>query len=328
MKKMMNIILCLLLVAAFGCSKSNENAAQAVKAQTTNITVAQYGHLLIYYPIYLAEQKGFYKKNNLNVSFSSTGGDDKTFAAVSSNSAFFGVADPAFVAIAREKGLKAKIVGTLVNGAPMWIVSKEKIDVNDSNALMNKKIMTYPSPSTSYTLLSEIIKSLGDKARGATIVQGAFGTEIPMMETNKADAIFTIEPVVSTAVDRGYHVIYSAKNNFGELAFTGISVLDENVVKNPELIKSFLLSVQQAMDFLNTNFDEAVELASKEFPETKKTIIKEALKRMVDEKVIPDSLRTSENAWNKSLEIRKEVGDLKTIPPFNEVVTNQFIPGK
>lgn len=270
MKKFFIIVL-LCVMALSGCSKGKE---EAPKTQPTKVTVAQYGHLLIYYPIYLAQQKGFYGKNNLDVNFVSTGGDDKTFAAVSSGSAFIGVADPVFVAIAREKGLKAKIVGTLIDGAPMWIVSKEKVDMSSKDALKNKKIMTYPSPSTSYTLLNEIIKSLKPKTSGATIVQGAFGTELAMLESNQADAIYTIEPVASTAADKGYHVIFSAMNTFGPMAFTGISVLDESVTKNPEKIKSFLLSVQQAIEFLNSNFDESVELASKEFPETKKTIIR------------------------------------------------------
>jgi len=326
MKRILSLLVCLVLITSFGCSKGKEVENQTQKAQVTNVTVAQFGHLLIYYPIYLAAQKGFYEKNNLNVNFVSTGGDDKTFAAVSSKSAFFGVADPAFVAIAREKGLKAKIVATLIDGAPMWIVSKEKIDMNSSNALKNKRIMTYPSPSTSYTLLSEVIKTLKPKTNGATIVQGAFGTEFATVESNQADAIYTIEPVASTAVDKGYYVIFSAKDLFGPMSFTGISVLDESIEKNPEMIRSFLMSVQEAIDFLNANFDEAVELAAKEFPETKKTIIRDALKRMTDEKVIPTSLTTSETSWNKALDIRKKVGDLKTTLPMNEVVTNQFIP--
>lgn len=323
MRKTLFILLCLLLI--LGCNKGKEQT-QKTKLQKT--TVAQYGHLLIYYPIYLANQKGFYEKNNLDVTFVSTGGDDKTFAAVSSKSAFFGVADPVFVAIAREKGLNATVVGTLIDGAPMWIISKEKINMESEDALQNKRIMTYPSPSTSYTLLSEIIKTLKPKTAGATIVQGAFGTEMAMVESNQADAIYSIEPVVSTAVENGYNVIFSAMDSFGQMSFTGISVLDESIVNAPEIIKSFLLSVQQAIDFLNSHFDEAVELAVQEFPETKKSIIRNALKRMIDEKVIPDTLKTSEVSWSKALEIRKKSGDLQIIPVFGEVVSNQFLPEK
>lgn len=322
MKRFLTIILCISLLA--GCTKAKEQAQAPVK----KVTVAQYAHLLIYYPIYLAKQKGFFEQNKLDVTFSSTGGDDKTFAAVSANSALFGVADPTFVAIAREKGLKAKIVGTLIDGAPMWIVSKEKIDMNAPDALKNKKIMTYPAPSTSYTLLFEIISTQKPKTAGASIVQGAFGTEFAMVDGKKADAFYSIEPVVSTAVDQGYQVIYSAMNQFGPMSFSGISVLDETLTKDPEAIKAFLKATQQAMDFLRSNFDEAAELAAKEFPETKKEIIKAGLKRMLDEKVMPATLETKEASWNNAVSIRKKVGDLKTAPQFSEVVSNDFLPKK
>ncbi len=326
MKKLLVLMLSIALFVNFGCSKSQEGPAKVHAPQ--KITVAQFGHLLIYYPIYLAKQKGFYEKNGLSVGFVSTGGDDKTFAAVSSGSALFGVADPTFVAIAREKGLKAKVVGTLIDGAPMWIVSKEKIDMNSNDALKNKNIMTYPSPSTSYTLLSEIIVNLKPKTNGAKIVQGAFGTEFAMIESKKADAFFTIEPVASTGVDKGYHIVYAAMDQFGPMSFSGITVIDETITKNPDTIKAFLLSTQQAIDFLKSNFDEAVELAAKEFPETKKTILRDALKRMLDEKVMPSTLETKEASWNKAIEIRKKVGDLKTTPLFSEVVANQFVTSK
>ena len=210
----------------------------------------------------------------------------------------------------------------------MWIISKEKINMESEDALQNKRIMTYPSPSTSYTLLSEIINVLKPKTETTAIVQGAFGTEMAIVEGNQADAIYTIEPVVSTAVENGYNVIFSAMNIFGKMSFTGISVLDESITQAPEIIKSFLLSVQQAIDFLHSHFDEAVELAAQEFPETKKSIIRNALRRMIDEKVIPDTLKTSEVSWNKAIEIRKKSGDLQTIPLLSEVVTNQFLPEK
>jgi NitT/TauT family transport system substrate-binding protein len=322
MKRLLIALLCVSLFVS--CKPKDQTPPATVK----NVTVAQYAHLLIYYPIYLAKQKGFFEQNKLNVTFSGTGGDDKTFAAVSAHSAMFGVADPTFVAIAKEKGLKAKIVGTLIDGAPMWIVSKEKIDMNSPAALQNKRIMTYSSPSTSYTLLSEIISTLKPKTDGASIVQGAFGTEFAMVDNKSADGFFSIEPVVSTAVDQGYHVVYSAMSQFGPMSFSGISVLDETLAKDPETVKAFLKATQQALDFLRSNFDEAVELAAKEFPETKKEIIKAGLKRMVDEKVMPATLETKEASLNNAIAIRQKVGDLKATPQFSEIATNDFLPKK
>ena len=148
------------------------------------------------------------------------------------------------------------------------------------------------------------------------------------MDSKKADAFYSIEPVVSTAVDQGYQVVYSAMNQFGPMSFSGISVLEDSLTKDAETIRAFLKATQQAVDFLRSNFDESVELAAKEFPETKKEIIKAGLKRMLDEKVMPATLETKEASWNNAISIRMKVGDLKTASQFSEVVTNEFLPKK
>ena len=76
-------------------------------------------------PLYLAEGKGFFKDQGLSVTITSTGGDDKTFAAVISGDVHFGIADPTFVAIARAKGQPGKVIASIVNGVPFWGCDKE-----------------------------------------------------------------------------------------------------------------------------------------------------------------------------------------------------------
>ncbi len=66
------------------------------------ITIAQFGDLLLYMPLYVAADENLFSKRGLHVEIISTGGDDKTYAAVLSGGAQFGVADPTFVAIAHE----------------------------------------------------------------------------------------------------------------------------------------------------------------------------------------------------------------------------------
>src|SRR4051812_37621808 len=69
----------------------------------THVRVAQFADVFLYLPLYIAEDQGFFGKNGVKVDITSTGGDDKTFAAVLSGDAQFGVADPTFVAIAAAK---------------------------------------------------------------------------------------------------------------------------------------------------------------------------------------------------------------------------------
>src|SRR5215469_4179801 len=70
------------------------------------VTVAHWGteRTLIYAPLYVALDGGFFKEQGLDVRISYSGNDDQVFATVASGAAQFGVGDPAFTAISREKG--------------------------------------------------------------------------------------------------------------------------------------------------------------------------------------------------------------------------------
>jgi NitT/TauT family transport system substrate-binding protein len=65
-------------------SATNTSTARA-------ITIAQTSDFFLYAPIYIAKDAGFFSKQGLDVSIISTGGDGKTWAAVVSGNAAFGV---------------------------------------------------------------------------------------------------------------------------------------------------------------------------------------------------------------------------------------------
>jgi NitT/TauT family transport system substrate-binding protein len=65
-------------------------------SQLETVKVAQFNEFFLYMPLYLANAKGFFAEERLNIEIINTGGDDKTFAAVIGGSATFGIADPTF----------------------------------------------------------------------------------------------------------------------------------------------------------------------------------------------------------------------------------------
>jgi len=71
-------------------------------------------------PLYIAKDAGLYSKRELDVSLVSTRGSEKTWAAVTSGNASFGVADPTFVAISDARGQPGTVIPSVVNGVPFW----------------------------------------------------------------------------------------------------------------------------------------------------------------------------------------------------------------
>ena len=133
---------------------STSSACQRNNAPTTRkITIAQYGDVFLYAPIYIAKEAGFFAKRGLDVSLVSTGGDDKTWAAVISGSASFGVADPTFVAISELRGQPGRVIASIVNGVPFWGITLKQGPYPRSR-LQRISTITLSPPSRHLLLLS------------------------------------------------------------------------------------------------------------------------------------------------------------------------------
>lgn len=314
MKRTTLLIAVTLLLSA--CSNSEQaststNPNTAAPA-TEKITIAQFGHVFLYMPLYVALNKGLFKKQGLDVNLVSTGGDEKTFAAVSSGNAQFGVSDPTFTAIARERGSGGKVVACLVRGTPLWLVTfnKDIAPATTPSDLNGRKIATYTAPSTCYSVMKKVLDNKG-KTINATIVQSAFGSLPALMKANKADMAFEIEPTVSIIEGQGGHVVYSPEKELGDFAFTGLEVSDDYAVKHPEIIAKVVNALNEAVEYIRANFDGAVQVAQKEFPDVDPAVVKNALARLRDSETIPKSLDLPEVAWKNAIALRKEIGDIK-----------------
>ena len=152
-----SLLLVTVVLLQVGCSRPTGSTG---RTSLRPITICQYSDLLIYLPLYIAQDQKMFESEGLSVRFINGNGDDKTYAAVASGAAQFGVSDPTFTAIAREKGQAAVVVGTVVAGAPYWGVTwNEKIAPAKSPAgLKDLRIATYESPSTDYALMAKTLK--------------------------------------------------------------------------------------------------------------------------------------------------------------------------
>ncbi len=310
------------------CGKPESTASTNAQPQaTTNrpITIAQFGHVFLYLPIYVAVNKGFFKDEGLDVTLVSTGGDEKTFAAVSSGNAQFGVADPVFTAVAREKGKGGKVVASVVKGVPFWVVTlKDEIKPFDTpEGFAGYKIGAYTAPSTSYAVMKMLLQNSGDPVKG-TIVEGAFGTLLPMIKAKQADMEMDIEPMVSIAVKQGAHIVYSPASKLGDFAFTGLTVSDDFYKTDKKTIQSAVNAITRAMKYIHADFEGTVEVAAKEFSEVDKDVIESAVKHLIDEGTIPTDPLLGEEGWNNAIKLRKQIGDIKGEGAYAEHVDPSF----
>ena len=288
------------------------------------VTIAQFGDLLLYLPVYIASDEGLFAKHGLDVHIVSTGGDDKTYAAVISANADFGLADPTFVAIAQEKGQSGKVVALLINGMPNYGVAltPDKPVIKDPSELKGRTVATVPAPSTSYALM----KKLYERANLLpSIRQVAPSALVPALQAGEADYALLIEPWVSGVVQSGGHVAFSLTDYFPEFALTGLTTNMKMIQQHPSTVKNVVLALTEAVQVFYTNEERTLRVAVKHFPDEKPDQLKAGIIRMRADKIYPRILTVTDKAWNAAVQLRRDTGDLTKPPqPMVEYVDNSF----
>lgn len=289
------------------------------------VTINQVGDFVLYLPLYVAKDKGLFEQQGLDVRIANSGGDDKAFAAVISGEAQFAQGDPTFVAISKEKGGPGVVVATIVNKAPFWLVSTKNITINSASDFKDKKIVTYLAPSTAYTLTVKLAQDKGLEAgKDYRIIQSQFGSELGPLFSGEADASLTLPPTVQEAVDKGAKIIFSYPQEFGDMAVTGLTTTEEYISKNPEMVRKVVFAYQEALDYIYSNPEEAKQVAIARFSNLNPQSVRDAVDLAINDGVWPISAETSEESWDKAVQIRVQVGDIKNPPAYNEVVDNSF----
>ncbi len=314
-----SVLLVLLFTTIFiSCEKS--------KTELTQVTISQAFQHLLYIGLYVANDGGFFKEQGLDVKIETAGGDAQTFAALTSGNAQFCQGDPAFVAISNEQGWEGRVIVMAVDRVAMWGVTFDNSiePFTDPIGFKGKTVATYPEPNTSYVVQKQLaLKAALELGKDTKILQVPFGTELATLKNNQADIAHTIEPNVSQVEMQGGRVVFSYPEAWGPLAFTGLMTSKELIDTNPELVQKIVTAYEKSFNYIQTNFDGTLEIAKKQLPDLSEDIIKNSLHRLIDSGCIPKHAEINPESWNKLLETRIDVGDLKELPSI-ELFDNSF----
>lgn len=323
MKKLSSLVLAIMLFGIFAC---NQPSKTTTSDALQKITVAQFGQekYLIYLPFYLAIEKGYFKEEGLDINIKFSGNDDQVFATVLKGDAQFGIGDPVFTAVSREKGAKGKVIAAIVDGVSVWGISKGGgKEITGPKDLAGLRIGTFPAPSTVYTLIKNTIDA-DPVLKASKIVQAPIGSGLALLESGSADIAMELEPNASLAESKGYKVVYSMAKSYGSFAFTGVTTTEEYINSNKPTVQHFVNALSKALAFAKNHQDSTILVAQGLFSMLDKTVVSNAVKRMVADKTIPTSVAISDKGWQLALKIRKQVGDIKTIKPTSDAVDNSF----
>jgi NitT/TauT family transport system substrate-binding protein len=252
--------------------------APAANLETPNLRIAVGGKALVaYLPLTIAEQRGYFKQEGLDVEISDFQAGNKALEALVGGSADIGSGAYEHTIYMAAKGIPLKAVALQANSFGLVVgVQKDKAPLYHSlNDLKGMKIgVTGPGSASAMGLRMLLGKAslTGDDV--AIIGVGGGPGAVAAVKSGKLDAIANFDPVISLLQrDGAISVILDTRQQKdldylygGPFAASAFYVAARFAEQNPKTVQAFVNAISTALAWLNdASTDEIVAAVPPEY---------------------------------------------------------------
>ena len=292
-------------------------------AENKKVTLSQAFQSMLYLPLYVAIDEGFFTQQGLDLTKETAGAPTVALSAVISGSAQFSIHGPEWTAIAASKGAPVNIIANVVNGAAVWIATTPDFKFNGIKDVKGQKVITGLMPTTSTSLFIKLLKENGMDAKSdVEMTQVAIGTEPGPFVAKQADIAVMYEPGLDQAVAKGMKVVFGFPKTYGAYAFSAVTARND---VDPDTAQRVVDGMEMAMRFMAGNEARTVEIAKKEFPTLDPAVVEAAVKRMLADGVYPPSVDITPEALKVSMDTQIALGNLASQPDYKAFVVRKYI---
>jgi len=292
-------------------------------AEGKKVTLSQAFQSMLYLPLYVAIDEGFFAQQGLDLTKETAGAPTVALSAVISGSAQFSIHGPEWTAIAASKGAPVDIIANVVNGAAVWIATTPDFKFDSIKDIKGRKVVTGLMPTTSTSLFMKLLKENDlDAKADVEMIQVPIGSEPGPFIGRQADVAVMYEPGLDQAVAKGMKVVFGFPKTYGAYAFSAVTARND---VDPDTAQRVVNGMEMAMRFMASNETKTVEVAKKEFPNLDPAVVEAAVKRMLADGVYPKSVDITADALKVSMDTQIALGNLANQPDYKSFVVKKFI---
>lgn len=327
-------------IAAAAIAMSSTLGSWQAAAEEQTVTVATPGAALHFYPFYVAEAAGLFKKDGIAIEWVDVGAGSRQIAAVASRSADFAVVGMQPSISARENGADLVAVSGLFNAYPIQLVlSKAAMDKSGITAgmgidevvsrLKGVAIAVTGIGSTTDVLLRSWLVKRGVNPEEAITIQ-PLGNPAAMFAAFEQGAIDGIMlgapwPERAEADGTGVIVVDPLKGGIPELdgvPYTAVIASSGLVKDKPEVVGSVVHALAEAMKLTAAEPEKVGAMLKSYFPDTD-----EAIYQAFETRYRVKASQTpviSKDEYQKLLDWIAITSDKPVTVSFEQFVDNQF----
>jgi len=278
-------------------------------------------------PLYIAQKKGFYAENGLDVQIE-YGYENDFVALAAQGEREFSIASGDQIILARGQGLPITYVLKWYERFPVALVSEASKGIKTPKDLIGKTVGLPGFYGASFIGWKALLFGAGIDEKDITVKNIGF-TQIAALQQGIVDVAMGYianEPIVMESQGTPVNVI--EVSDYINLVSNGLAVGDRLIKKEPELVKKMVQATLKGLLFMIENPEAGFEIARTAIPEltdAQAAVQLEVLKVTVGLCRSNNPGYSSEKAWQESVDFMLKTGMLKKKLNVNKLFTNQFI---
>lgn len=266
-KALLGLIVISCAVPLGGCNRS-----RPTPAQPHNLTFAVDVVTMAAAPIYVADAKGFWKSENLDVEIRPVVSGRLALDALVGGAALAATVVDVSVVLAAFQGHQLQIVATFSNSAThVNMLARKDRGIERPEDLRSKRVAVSPGTSAEF-VMNMLLNRHGLSVSDLSVVALNPPEMVAAITRGDVDAVFTWQPhAYNIQQALGSNCLAVSSNGIYDHPFN-IVVMKQSISKNEEALRKLVRGLIQAAAFMRTNRAEAVEIVARRIGADRKVV--------------------------------------------------------
>jgi NitT/TauT family transport system substrate-binding protein len=177
----------------------------------------------------------------------------------------FGFSNSPSVLIAQTNGVPIKAIapGNATTGKPgadfSGLVVKDPA-ITSPKQLVGKKVAANTLKGIVELSIRELVTKDGGDGTAVNVVAIGFPDMVAALDNNQVDAIFAVEPTLSAAKAKGWHVLGDFATIDPKMTVALYFTSNQLAASNPDLVARFTAAISKSLDYASTHPDEVRDI--------------------------------------------------------------------
>jgi len=293
------------------------------------LLVAEPVHSTGYLPLYIAIAKGYFDDVTVKIVTIESGSGHTN--AVLSGQAFAFIGGPEHNAYAKAKGAELRAIVNCVDRGNVYLcaaLGQEPTGTNWPSYFKGKSIAVGPLGGTPNSIMRYLLATWKiDDKKDVTLIETGNAATLAAVRAKQAQIGVATEPFVTQGIRNNVwgEPFFNVPKELGPYAYSTLNVRLDTILKEPELVRTFVRGMMKGLKFLHANPAEASEIAKAQFPTMPLEDMKATLDRSFKDEMWSRDGMISQKAWATARAVVREAGILKTDIKYEDIIDMSFV---